>query len=631
MKKGNGNIFYGILFGLLMVFLFSFMIQEHFKPFKTKELMGYFLKPEKPKFRWEWYKNGYFQQSIEKYITNNYGFREPIIRLYHQYCWDFFGKEYVSYIYSGKERWLYYDHNIEDYYGTEMYHWYPDAEAARQGYEQEVRLLNKVKGILEDYDVTLMTFIAPSKNVIYPEYLPRREKDTTTLNPREYFARRFNETGMPCFEMNDYFMKMKDTCSFYLFPPTGDHWTFSCVYATDSLLRFMGQQRGIKLPHIEYGNEYHTECRIGDDQNRDLEGELNLLRPITFNPKYAYKELDYWVVSDSTTVKPSALFIGNSFLLRTIAYVPPKEVFSDFQFWYYNRVTYQGLDRLIDSVSFLNRLDYLLDADYIVWFSSASQMYRATEGFAEDAIIQLCIGDERFRQRQNELADSLQLQPGQVAAMLRKNPEAYFPEIAGEGIPTARNPILLTDDCWKRRDIRRQIKSDPQWMLAVSSQMALEGITLQQAIDNETEQVMQGQPAMRNKNIGPKEYREILIKQMEQKIRYDKDWLKVLTEEAASKGLDLDAWIYENAAYMVDMDIHDGKIKLPEPIEEIHVDTVARVRSEIEKLINDWHNDPQMINFLEEKAKKNGKTFETVLQEDAQWVVNERLRKGELF
>ena len=631
MKKGNGNIFYGILFGLLMVFLFSFMIQEHFKPFKTKELTGYFLKPNKPKFRWEWYKNGYFQQSIEKYITNNYGFREPIIRLYHQYCWDFFGKEYVSYIYSGKERWLYYDHNIEDYYGTEMYHWYPDAEAARQGYEQEVRLLNKVKGILEDYDVTLMTFIAPSKNVIYPEYLPRREKDTTTLNPREYFARRFKETGMPCFEMNDYFMKMKDTCSFHLFPPTGDHWTFSCVYATDSLLRFMEQQRGIKLPHIEYGNEYHTECRIGDDQNRDLEGELNLLRPITFNPKYAYKELDYWVVGDSTTVKPSALFIGNSFLLRTIAYVPPKEVFSDFQFWYYNRVAYQGLDRLIDSVSFLNRLDYLLDADYIVWFSSASQMYRATEGFAEDAIIQLCIGDERFRQRQNELADSLQLQPGQVAAMLRKNPEAYFPEIAGEGIPTARNPILLTDDCWKRRDIRRQIKSDPQWMLAVSSQMALEGITLQQAIDNETEQVMQGQPAMRNKNIGPKEYREILIKQMEQKIRYDKDWLKVLTEEAASKGLDLDAWIYENAAYMVDMDIHDGKIKLPEPIEEIHVDTAARVRSEIEKLINDWHNDPQMINFLEEKAKKNGKTFETVLQEDAQWVVNERLRKGKLF
>ena len=331
MKKPR-SIFYAILFGLLMVFLFSFMIQEHFKPFKTKELMGYFLKPEKPKFRWEWYKDGYFQKSIEKYITNNYGFREPIIRLYHQYCWDFFGKEYVSYIYPGKERWLYYGHNIEDYYSTEMYHWYPDADAARKGYEQEVRLMNKVKGILDDYDVTLMTFIAPSKSIVYPEYLPRQEHDTTSLNAREYFIQRFGETGMPCFDMTEYFLRMKDTCSFYLFPPTGDHWNFSCVYATDSLLRFMERQRDIRMPRIEYGNEYHTECRIGDDQNRDLEGELNLLRPIKFDPKFEYKERDYWLTSDSTTVKPAALFIGNSFLLRTMAYIPPKEVFSDFQF-----------------------------------------------------------------------------------------------------------------------------------------------------------------------------------------------------------------------------------------------------------------------------------------------------------
>ncbi len=332
MRKGKSNILYIVLFGILMVFLFSFMIQEHFKPFKTKELMGYFLEPDQPKFRWEWYKSGYFQQKLEKYITNKYGFREPIIRFYHQYCWDFYGKEYVSYIYSGKERWLYYDHNIKDYYGTEMYNWYPDAEAARKGYEQEVRLMNKVRGILDEYGVTLMTFIAPSKSIVYPEYLPRREHDTNSLNARNYFIKRFAETGMPCFDMNDYFLLMKDTCSFYLFPPTGDHWNFSCVYATDSLLRFMERQRDIRMTKIEYGNEWHNTCRIGDDQNRDLEGELNLLRPIKFNPKFDYKESDYWLTSDSTTVKPSALFIGNSFLLRTMAYVPPKEVFSDFQF-----------------------------------------------------------------------------------------------------------------------------------------------------------------------------------------------------------------------------------------------------------------------------------------------------------
>ena len=584
MKKGNGNIFYGILFGLLMVFLFSFMIQEHFKPFKTKELMGYFMKPNKPQFRWEWYKNGYFQEHLEKYITNNYGFREPIIRLYHQYCWDLFGKEYVSYIYSGKERWLYYGHNIEDYYGTEMYQWYPDAEAAREGYEQEVRLLNKVKGILADYDVTLLTFIAPSKSIIYPEYLPRREHDTTTLNAREYFIKRFAETDMPCFDMNEYFLRMKDTCSFYLFPPTGDHWNFSCVYATDSLLRFMEQQRHIRLPQIEYGNEYLSECRIGEPMNRDLEGELNLMRPIRFDHKFDYKERDYWLTSDSTTVKPSALFIGNSFLLRTMAYIPPKEVFSDFQFWYYNRIVYQDVDKIIDSVNTLDRLDYLLDADYIVWFSSSSQMYRATEGFAEDAIIQLCIGDERFRQRQEQLIDSLfhdqnahntiawnypdslyliKLE-GYTNNLMRKNPEAYFPEIAGNGIPTARNPKLLDDDYWKKRDIRRQIKCDPEWMNSVSGFMVTEGISLQQAIDRETENVLFGRPLMRGTKVGAKEYREILIQQTEQQIRNYKEWFDVAKADAERLGITIDESVRNHATYTVDQQIHEGKIKLPE-------------------------------------------------------------------
>ena len=540
-----------------MVFLFSFMIQEHFKPFKTKE---------------------------EKYITNNYGFREPIIRLYHQYCWDFFGKEYVSYIYSGKERWLYYGHNIEDYYGTEMYQWYPEAEAAREDYEQEVRLMNKVKGILDEYDVTLLTFIAPSKSIIYPEYLPRREHDTNSLSAKDYFIKRFAETNMPCFDMNEYFLRMKDTCSFYLFPPTGDHWNFSCVYATDSLLRFMETQRNIRLPKIEYGNEWHNTCRIGDDQNRDLEGELNLIRPIKFNPKFDYKERDYWLTSDSTTVKPSALFIGNSFLLRTMAYIPPKEVFSDFQFWYYNRVAYQDVDKIIDSVNTLNRLDYLLDADYIVWFSSSSQMYRATEGFAEDAIIQLCIGEERFRQRQEQLIDSLfhdqnahntiawnypdslyriKLE-GYTLNQMRKNPEAYFPEIAGNGIPTARNPKLLDDDYWKKRDIRRQIKCDPEWMNSVSGFMVTEGISLQQAIDRETENVLFGRPLMRGTKVGAKEYREILIQQTEQQIRNYKEWFDVAKADAERLGITIDESVRNHATYTVDQQIHEGKIKLPE-------------------------------------------------------------------
>ena len=622
MKK-RGPILYGILFGILILFLFSFMIQEHLKPFKTKELVGFFQTPQKPTFRWEWYKNGYYQQRVEKYIASNYGFREPIIRLYHQYCWDFFGKEYVSFIYSGKDRWLYYGHNIEDYYGTEMYHWYPDADAAKEGYEQEVRLLNKVKGILAEYDVTLLTFIAPSKSIIYPEYLPRREHDTTSINAKDYFIKRFDETGMPCFDMNEYFLRLKDTCSFCLFPPTGDHWNFSSVYATDSLYRFMEALRGIQMPRIEYGNDYSDNCRIGDDYNRDLEGQLNLIRPIKVKPKFAYKERDYHLVVDSSTVKPSALFIGNSFLLRSLWYVRPQTVFSDFWFWYYNRVVYKDVNQPTDSVSSINRLDYLLNADYVVWFSSSSQMYRATEGFAEDAIIQLCIGEDNFKQRQNKLIDSLfhdqdtrnrlarRLSDSQYRkkldqytdSLMRKNPEAYFPEIAGEAIPTARNPQL------PQALVKRDILKDPRKKALLEVKSYQDSIDLAKLIDTETNYAIKGKPSLTD-NLSLNAYDFFYVE------------AQVLMDSLKHAPAIVDSLSHLNSNQTFDRLWFEIALqRMGQRIDKGYYDDnpLAAKAFELQKIMNKMNN-PTSTAKIFEKSKSQNKRVDKVIRDDTEWV-----------
>ena len=86
----------------------------------------------------------------------------------------------------------------------------------------------------------------------------------------------------------------------------------------------------------------------------------------------------------------------------------------------------------------------------------------------------------------------------------------------------------------------------------VQSTMVAENLNLQQAIDHETERVLQGLPSLRDQELSPEEYREVLIQQMEMKIRYDENWLKALEKEAAEKGIPVDEWIYKNAAYMVD-------------------------------------------------------------------------------
>ena len=565
MKKPN--TIYVLLFCLLMVFMFSFMIQEHLQLFTMKPLKGTHKNVKMPPLTYEFYNNGYFQKASEKYVSAHFGFREPIIRGYNQYCWDFFRKEYVSFTYVGKKNWLFYGHNVGDYYGTEMYEWFADKEEARNHYEKEVRLLNKVRQILAQYDVTLLTMIAPSKSSIYPEYLPRRDFDTTSLNARSYYLTRFAENGMPCLDMTEYFLRMKDTCSFCLFPPTGDHWNFSTVYATDSLMRFMEQMRGIRMPRIEYGNEWRNTCCTGDDKNVDMEPDLNLMRPIRYNPKFNYKERDYHIVCDTACTLPIALFIGNSFIFRIKNYIPPRQAFSHFDFWYYNRIAYQGVEDLIDSVANIDRLSVMLDADYIVWSSSASQMYRATEGFAENAILELCIGEERFKQRLKQLNDSLYHGNGNLKnlqTLMRKDPEAYFPELAGNGIPTARNPRLMEEDFWKQRDLRRQIKHDPQWMLNITAQLPILNIKLQEAIDLEVDNLINGHPLMRDQKVNRESFKEMLIMKMERTIKNDKNWYGMVKKDAEKKGISVEENLRNHALYTVNTQIAKGEVKLPE-------------------------------------------------------------------
>lgn len=584
MKKGNGNILYGILFGILMLFLFSFMIQEHFKPFEFKKMNGRFAVVNKPDLTFNGYKDGTYQKGTEKYLQTHFGFYEPIVRGYNQYCWDFYRKSMVSYIKCGKDNWLFYNHTIENHYGTEMYNWYKDVDAAREGYEREIRLLNKVDGILRQYGVTLMTVIAPSKGTIYSELLPRGDYDTTTLKAADYFTKRFDELHLPYLDMTEVFFQMKDTCSFYLFQPLGHHWNFSCIYAADTLFHFMEHQRGIKMPQIQYGDKWLNSCSIGDDRFTDHQSELNLMRPIKYKPKYDYREREYWLTSDSTTTKPAVLITGNSFYLWMMYYIPPKECFSDFQYWYYNKVAYQGVDKLIDSVAKLDRLDYLLDADYVVWFTSESQMYHNTEGFAADALLQLCIGEDRFNTRYNEVKDSLyhdnmtrwriagncddelfkKLLVKYTKRMIYGDPENFFPELAGEGIPTARNPRLLEESYWKKRDIRRQIKRDTIWMTNVSNFMVAQDVSMQEAINEETDNVFFGRPLMRDTKVGKKEYREILIKQTEQIIWNYKEWLESVKADAEKRGITIEEAVTLHATYTVDQKIRDGKVILPE-------------------------------------------------------------------
>ena len=101
-------------------------------------------------------------------------------------------------------------------------------------------------------------------------------------------------------------------------------------------------------------------------------------------------------------------------------------------------------------------------------------------------------------------------------------------------------------------------------MTKVTSFMVAQNITFQQALDQETENVLYGRPLMRDTKVGNKEYREILIQRTEQQIINYKEWYDVAKADAQRLGITVEESVRNHATYTVDEQIRQGKIILPE-------------------------------------------------------------------
>ncbi len=558
-----------ILFGILMVLLFLPLLQERLFRIPLKPLNGVTKKTEKPEFSLQSYRSGAYAKQEEAYLGTNFGFREPIIRLYNQYLWDCYRKTYAHDVVAGKKGWLYNPESVNDYYGTEMLRWQSSPEAARRQYDLNVKYMNWVRTILKDNGVELLAFVAPEKSFLYPEYLPEREHDTTTFNACAYFLHKFNESGFPCIDMNHWFQQMKDTVDYPLIPQTGAHWVFPAVYAADSLFRFMGELKGIALPRLKIGTLHESDNHGADN---DLEQLLNLSLPIRKRQGYS-PTAEVTVERDSTSVKPKVLFIGNSFMWGIANQVPMQEVFDDVEFWYYYSTAYYG-DGLSQTVPVagLNLMEKLLDFDYIVWFTTGNQLNKGTMNFAQSAILTLGIEDSIRRAYVRRIADTLSL-PSDTArlykaySLLLNHPE-WIPELNADSLTTRNSDIPYAK-------VIKDIKKDSAWVAALKDQAFLRTATLNRMLHAEVDRIKEGKPLYKDQPdeimFSQQCQREVV--ELMEKMRGREETMKNVKEKAEKNNKTIEKALEDDARWLIRrkyglnrcrlVDDPDAKIPIP--------------------------------------------------------------------
>lgn len=534
----KNKLLYIILFALLISFLFLPMIQEHYKPFKSKPLNGVNFVTEFPELSFETFSNGKYQSQLEKYTSENFGFREFVIRLYNQYIWSCYHKTYSHFLIPGKGNWLFYTEAVNDYYGTEQKKWYKTPENAKDWFDKNTKLMCQLRNVLKEYDIEFLSFMAPSKPFVYPEHLPEREKDTTTINAMEYYDKSLTEAGFPHIEMTKWFRAMRDTLPYPVFPNMDMHWQFTAVYGYDSLFRLMNSLNDFGIPKIKYGK---PKPYFDDFQND--EATLNLMFPIK-NKNTDYK-LDVEIECNENCRKPKVLFVGDSFIWGLDEHLPWDQLMDDIEILFYNSSVFKGFDRTKYKKEDINLLRDILRADYVVFYTSGHQWYRASYDFVEEALLALCVSDSVMEAETIRIADSLNISKEKALQKIKNGPYIV------KGIETYDNPIIRNEKGIRIAQTINLIERDKEWVEALKVQTVLQDKTLEEILTIEAGNVLNNKPLLRSSTVVTEEMIfEAKVNERIRKWKSSPDMMKFLREKAKQKGKDLEVVIVEDARWV---------------------------------------------------------------------------------
>ena len=548
-----------VLFAILMVFLFMPIVQEWTDFIPVKLLKGAFEPTPKPELTFENYCSNTYQAQIEKYVSENFGFREPVIRLYSQYVWSAFNKTYCHFIVPGKEGYLYYDLAVNEHFGTELPKHYKSNEEAMKDADAELRQMNKLRHVLKDYGIEFVAFIAPDKPEVYPEYLPRRDADTSTIHMTEYYSRRMDEMGFPFINMTDWFMSMKDTVSFPLFPKTDSHWRYSAVYGYDSLFRFINTLDGeAKFPNIHIGPPiaYESDEMEGDEET------LNLIFRIR-GDKTKYKS-DITVDDDTIHRKPKVLFVGDSFIWSMSQFMPARQILADKEIWFYNNTAFVGFENSSMSVKDIDRLSHILNADYVVFYSAGHQWWEATYGFAKDALLQLCVSDSLFEASVSSYSDRYRNKEGysdlteeelrdNIVWMLKNDPE-LIPGLDGDDMPTIRNTKRIEEALAVNK-----IKADKGWLSSIQMYAAQNTISIDDALRVEADRMARGEALLRDEFVfDTAVFIQLKKEEIIKNWRGNPDQMRMIQQKANDRGLSLEVMLEKDAQWVINQKIEQG-------------------------------------------------------------------------
>lgn len=361
------SVFYIILIACLTVPF----IQQKLSLIHEAKLEGAFVYKTKPVFNWTDWFAGKYQTAAEEYINESFGFRNSLVRVNNQLAFSFFGKANAENIVVGKNNYLFQRPSINAYFGLDF--------LGKEQIEARMNRLKFISDTLSKLNKNLILIFGTGKGSFFPEYIPgifQTENKKTNFELQAEYAQKI---GLNLIDFNKYFINLKKSAPYPLYPQYGIHWSrYGGCLVTDSVLHYIESLRNIDMPELIIDT---IEMRRPENEDYDIAGGMNLLfRLKSFD--MAYPKIRY--ESDSGKTKPSVLVIGDSFYWG-MSNMDISKAFSKNTFWFYNNRGTAGALHELSVAMRLKMAEEIKDYDVVILIGTEASMPDWGWGFIENS------------------------------------------------------------------------------------------------------------------------------------------------------------------------------------------------------------------------------------------------------
>lgn len=318
----SSNIFKKLLLVLVFVLLFFPIIQSNLNLFLINDLKGFFNKAPDLKFSSEEWLDISFQEKKERFLNDNFGFRESLVRMNNQFRFSLFKKSSSAEAVVGKEGYFFGDTYLRSYLGEDF--------VGVDSIINKCILVKELQQRLEQRGQIFLPVLGPNKIRVLSSYIPD-DVHKKSISNYEVFKAMFDKLKIRYIDFNDYFCKANSRSKYPLYSKYGTHWNhYGHTYAVDSIIKYLNYNYKLNVPTLIWDSVMLSNTLHYPDN--DIVDGMNLMVDQFPSEPMPYPKVSF---SKAQSNNPSLFVVGDSYNNGLIETDYQNQAFSNYVFLYY--------------------------------------------------------------------------------------------------------------------------------------------------------------------------------------------------------------------------------------------------------------------------------------------------------